>query len=160
MYKNTRDLLGKRLITDMYIDNAATFANVSSKNDSILKEIFEELNISNPYKVDLSIHSIMNDYFKKLGPSFTPTNHSEGPIHCTDGICDGFGIVDASIYKNGYRSDYIFECTCPLGYRKGLEKWMTSLIARGFVIDETKIYSKSRSDIKYLSAGDSQECPF
>ena len=126
-YKDARNILGKRQITDQYIENAAFRFKAKIWDESIFIDMFDELKVENPLKVDISANAIRTDYWKRYYEKNTDKAEWQ---QCKKGLCDGYGIVPA---LNKDDLEYAFKCSCFLGQQiKGLATWGDDCIRRGY----------------------------
>ena len=63
-YKNTAKILGKRQITDAYIDNVAVAMGANSFNNAAVRMVFNKLRLADPYKVSLDGDTLRRLYYR------------------------------------------------------------------------------------------------
>lgn len=144
-YKELRNTLGKRSITDLYIENACEHTKGHLKNETILKEVFTELSLENPSKVDIDSNSINRVYWRKYHEQNTTDNDSQ---QCRYNLCDGHGVVPA---LDEVGNDYAFRCNCFLGENLiGIPRWGEMYIRQG--------YNLKHGSEGFKSAGNTDAC--
>lgn len=142
-WKVVRDRLGKRAITDKYIEYNSDLSK--NWNEKIVQEMFAELSSANPSKTELDVSQIKSIYWSKFRDAESPKNGSLK--ECSHGICNGFGIVIAEREKplygvNGYTEECAFRCTCFMGnnHSDRITKWSEEKKLERWLIKQDSVY--------------------
>lgn len=147
-YKTLRDRLGKRQITDQYIDFVAEKFKVENWLEDIAREVFEDFSVADPYKVDISAGAITGLYWAKVRDK---KKNSFEKVPCSKGLCNGQGLVilyqdnyiDAKLGNYGYL-ELAYSCVCMIGYDqpKDIKRFDYEMLNKGWKVKKESVYSK------------------
>jgi hypothetical protein len=111
-YINLRNMHKKFMYTDTYIKNASEKFHTISWHSDILDEIFDTLELEDPYKVKMDAIILKRMYWKRYHEKHEKKEvNPKPPKPCPKKLCNGSGVVYATDKKTG-RYDYGFICKC------------------------------------------------
>lgn len=109
LWITARNVLGKKLITDEYINYNANALNVRFWDEDVVDRIFSQIMQEDPYKADISAQSIRTAYYKLSSPA------QIGCGECKHDLCDGSGYVGVEKLVDGKWYEYFCRCSCDAG---------------------------------------------
>ena len=161
-YRHLVNGIFSKRMPDEYFSNAAKMINAERMDEAIVKELFAELSIGNPSKIDIHANSVREMYWSKYKEKNKLSGERSEALPCKRNTCDGFGMIHAIMPKGtrlegdglpamttGREYDIMFRCDCILGqqYEKNGNKpeVMTRMsedkISKGYWIKKETIYN-------------------
>ena len=112
------------MYTDTYIKNASEKFHSISWHSNLVDEIFDTLELEDPYKVRMDAISLKKMYWKRYFETHEKKEiDPKPPKPCPSKLCNGSGIVYATDKKTE-RYDFGFICKCNNDdINKKLPKW-------------------------------------
>lgn len=134
-YKELRNIMGKKMITDGYIEHAAIKIKAEKLDDTIIETMFDRLKALDPYKADISANTIARSYRIEEAKRNRVSGKSDinGAIlkQCQDGRCNKSGYL--SVWMPDGR-ETVFSCNCDYGedIREILPEWNEKYLESGY----------------------------
>lgn len=118
IFINRYSIANKRLkkgLSPDYISNAAEKMEMDKYQESIIREVFDELEQLDPKVVDISAFNVKKLYFDKYRERTAAKADAGDKKPCTHALCDGRGLVVTTNKNKNKPGEFAWRCQCILG---------------------------------------------